>query len=349
MNQGRRPLAMPSSTHSRISAAVLHRILPAVRLFDAHAEDAADRLASHGGAIFLAVLPVGPGSHQAAARLAVGEQRGRQFADALHVQFAQRSSAGVGDIARRRVDLADLVVPQPPELEQALLPPHDIGAAAGSCGSFGARQIEARWPPGNSAGSARSSTSPNPSQRLLKMPSTWYSETISRVHLGHEFEVIWTQRAGDPQLRHRPVASRLPCGVHRDPVRMGVVDVLVRRVRIGAGEHHHAHLAAAGHEFAEGIARAEPLAAIVQRDLGGIVGDATPRAQTSGIGVRALEVVQPEARIVLAGVVLDQRQLRPPHGTVEPARRLRSRRGLPEQRKSGTSDRGRPQKVPAIR
>ena len=65
--------------------------------------------------------------------------------------------------------------------------------------------------------------------------------------------------------------------------------------------------------------------------------------------MRAAEVVQPEGKVVLAGVVLDQRQLGPPHRAVEPAGRFGSRRGLPEQRKSGTSDRGRPQKVSAIR
>ena len=60
----------------------LHRVLPAVRLLHAHAEDADDRLAAHRGAVFLGVLAVGPGGHQPAARLAVGEERGGQLADA---------------------------------------------------------------------------------------------------------------------------------------------------------------------------------------------------------------------------------------------------------------------------
>ena len=98
----------------------LHRVLPAVRLLDAHAEDAPDRLAAHRGAVLLGGLAVGPRGHEPAPRLAVGEQRRGELADGLHVERAGRAAPGVRDHARVGVDLADLPVPEPPELEEAL-------------------------------------------------------------------------------------------------------------------------------------------------------------------------------------------------------------------------------------
>ena len=138
--------------------AVLHRVLPAVRLFDAHAEDAADGLVAHGGTVLLGVFAVGPGSHQAAARLAVGEEDGGELADGLHVEVAEGAAAAVGDVAGGRIDLADLGVPEAPEFEQALLAPGDVGAARGVLRIVGARQIDGRRRRGSSRGSARSST-----------------------------------------------------------------------------------------------------------------------------------------------------------------------------------------------
>ena len=86
----------------------------------------------------------------------------------------------------------------------------------------------------------------------------------------------------------------LAVGIHRDPVGMRVVHVLVGGVRIGARDDDHAELAASGHQFAERIAVAEPLAAVVQRNLRGIVRDAAAGAQAGRVGMRALEVIEPE-------------------------------------------------------
>ncbi len=130
MNHGRRPLAMPSATQRRISAVALHRILPAVRLLHAHAEDAADRLVAHRGAVLLGVLAVGPRSHQPAARLAVGEQDGRQRADRPSCPACWSRRRRVGDEAGVGIDAADLRVPEAPQLEKPLLAPKDVGAAA---------------------------------------------------------------------------------------------------------------------------------------------------------------------------------------------------------------------------
>ena len=115
------------------------------------------------------------------------------------------------------------------------------------------------------------------------------------------------------------MAARLAVGFHGDPIRMSVVHVLMRGVGIDARGHHHAEFAAAREHLAEGVAIAEKLAAVMQRHFGGIKGHASAGAQAHGIGVDALEIVEPEAGIVAARIVLDESQLHPPHGPVEPA------------------------------
>src|SRR5207253_5152974 len=107
----------------------LHAVLPPVRFLDADAEDADDRFATQGGAELLAVLAVRPRRRQAAAALPVGDQHRRQFADALHVQRAGRAAAGVGDDAGVGMNLADLRVPEAPQVEKPLLTPEDIGTS----------------------------------------------------------------------------------------------------------------------------------------------------------------------------------------------------------------------------
>ena len=57
------------------------------------------------------------------------------------------------------------------------------------------------------------------------------------------------------------------------------LDVVVGGVRVGPREHDHAELAAALDQLAERVAVAQPAAAVVERDLGGIVGDAAAGAE----------------------------------------------------------------------
>ncbi len=56
-----------------------------------------DGLVAHRGGVFLAVLAVRPGRHEAVACLAIGKQGGREIADGLHVEVAERAAAGVGE------------------------------------------------------------------------------------------------------------------------------------------------------------------------------------------------------------------------------------------------------------
>jgi hypothetical protein len=57
----------------------------------------------------------------------------------------------------------------------------------------------------------------------------------------HEVEVIRPERARNPKLGIGRVPPFIPGGIHRDPIRMRIIDILMRRVWIGAGHHIHPH------------------------------------------------------------------------------------------------------------
>ena len=94
--------------------------------------------------------------------------------------------------------------------------------------------------------------------------------------------------------------------------------VRVNGMRIGARQHHHIQRAAPGDQIAERVTIAQPRTAVMQRDVGGIVGHVAARTQARAVGVDAAEVVEPEVHVETAGVVLRQRQLRPAQRFVEP-------------------------------
>ena len=75
----------------------LHRILPAIGLFEANAEDSADRAATHDGAILLGAPAVRPRRHEPAPCLVVGELNRRELAGGLHVRRSVRDEARLAD------------------------------------------------------------------------------------------------------------------------------------------------------------------------------------------------------------------------------------------------------------
>ena len=297
----------------------LHAVLPAIRFFEADAEDADDRFAAHGGAKFLPVFAIRPRRSQAAAGLAVGDEGGRPFADFLHVERTGRAAAGVRDDAGVRIYFSDFAVPKPPEIEEPLLAPEEVGATGRVLRVVRERQLE----------TARLF------EMLAAMLAITHAGTVPTIdengvhlvarhdfalHLGHKLEVVRAEAARDPQLRRRPVPARLAARVHRDPSRMRVMDVVVSRMRVRAGEDDHAELATTGDQIAERILVAEPLTAMVERHLGRVIRDAAAGAQTNRVRACALEIVEPELRIELAGVILDECELRPTHRSVCPGR-----------------------------
>src|SRR5271155_3721545 len=101
---------------------------------------------------------------------------------------------------------------------------------------------------------------------------------------------------------------------------MRVADVVVGRVWVGPRDDHHTLLTTARYQITERVAVGQPLTAVVEGDLGGGIGDAAAGAQAGCIAKRALEVVEPEREVERARVVLDQGQLGPAHGAINPAR-----------------------------
>src|SRR5262245_26681229 len=146
-------------------------------------------------------------------------------------------------------------------------------------------------------------------------------------HLSHELEVVRSETTCHPKLRIGPVPALPALGVDGDPVRMRVIDILMSRMRIGPGDDIHAELATPRHQFAEAIAVAQILAAVVERNLGRIVGHATAGGKAGRVGMSPAEVIETESGIILARIVFDQRELGPAHETVIPARRGCGRSG----------------------
>src|SRR5439155_547387 len=122
----------------------LHGVFPAIRFFDSDAEDADDGFTAHGRAEFLSVFAVGPGRGKTAAGLTVGDERGCELADFRHVERTGRAASRVRDDAGVGIDLANLAVPELPQVEQALLSPENVSAAGGVLRIAGARQAVTR-------------------------------------------------------------------------------------------------------------------------------------------------------------------------------------------------------------
>src|SRR3954462_14708137 len=139
------------------------------------------------------------------------------------------------------------------------------------------------------------------------------------LHGGHELEIVRPERAGDPHFGRGPVAPDFAVGIHGNPIGMGCLDVVVGGVRISAGNDDHSLLAAARYEFAEWISVCEPLAAMMKGNRRRVISDAAAGAQTGGVPFSATEIIEPELRIELSGIVLDKRQLGPPHWFIDPA------------------------------
>src|SRR5581483_9456527 len=104
-----------------------------------------------------------------------------------------------------------------------------------------------------------------------------------------------------------------------DPVRMRVINILMTRVRVSSRHHVHAEFAAGCGDFSKGIAITEPFAAVMQRDLGWIKSDASAGVKQRCLRVTLLEVIEPERKVVISGIVFDETQLGPAHRPIVPA------------------------------
>ena len=267
-------------------------------------------------------------------RLAVGKKNFRLGANPHHIERTVRT-ARIGYIARMRLEGANRPVPHIPQLEEAILSPSDIRLERGGIADAALfADIGAHHPP-----KRRSLThirQVKTRRRLEIAPATVTianamprpavrKDAVHRIklhdltrHVGHILKVIRPQRTRHPQLRVGPMAHRLTIRPDHDPLRMGIIGVLMHCMWVGARNDIHAQLATPLIEFAKGIAIAHPRRAIVKGDLGRIIADAAPRAQTGRVAMRPLKEIQPKIDIVANRIMLGERQLCPTHGAVKP-------------------------------
>src|SRR6266849_1811948 len=175
-----------------------------MRLLDADAEDPADGFGAERRAVFLRVLAVRPERRQSLSRLTVREKDVRQFANRLHIQRAECAATTICDESRVRCDGADLAVPELPQLKQAPLVPGEIRPARRIARIVRARQYQSSGRlevalavlavahPRSRPPVAEDSVNGVPGRDLA-------------VDLGHELEVVRTQRARHPELGRCPV------------------------------------------------------------------------------------------------------------------------------------------------
>src|SRR6185312_115820 len=105
-----------------------------------------------------------------------------------------------------------------------------------------------------------------------------------------------------------------------DPIRVGSLQVVIGRMRIGADDDHHSQLAAAGNQLSENIPVPQPSAAMMKWNLRGVIRDTSAATQASRIGTGAFEIVEPKSQIELPRIILDQSKLGPAHGFIDPRR-----------------------------
>src|SRR5689334_2289782 len=100
------------------------------------------------------------------------------------------------------------------------------------------------------------------------------------------------------------MTPRLSIGPNGNPIRVRCLDIVVGGVRISPRNHDHPEFSTASHEFAKRIAVTEPLTAVMIRNFCWIIGNASAGAQANGIGLRSLEVIEPELRTEFARIIL---------------------------------------------
>src|SRR5579863_1830493 len=115
------------------------------------------------------------------------------------------------------------------------------------------------------------------------------------------------------------MTHRLAARIDSDPVGVRVVDFLPAGMGVSTRNHIHIHRTTAGQQLAKGVAIAEPGAALLQWNLRGVERHYSACAQAGRVGMNAAEVIEPKLLVVIAGIVLDERKLRPAHGPVIPA------------------------------
>ena len=270
--------------------------------------------ASHHRSQLFRAAPVVPGRCEPPPRLVVGELNGGELAGRLH------AGGTVGNVAGVRVCRLHRGIPALPQVDEPrgapleILPAERI-ARVRCAGQLEAGRILEVLPAVHAVAVASLRRPPVREDAVDLVPGHDLA-----VHLVHELEVVRAECARDPELGVRPVAHRFAVAVHRNPVRMGLSDLVADRVRVRPRHDVHLHRPAALDQLAERIARAQPRAPVMEGDLGRVIRHDPAGTQRGGVGVQPAEIVEPEGRVEAPGIVFDQGQLNPSHRPVEPAR-----------------------------
>src|SRR4051794_13978114 len=119
-----------------------------------------------------------------------------------------------------------------------------------------------------------------------------FGDNLAR-HLRHEFKVVGAKSTSDPALGRGPVAALVALDIDGHPFRMRGGGLVADRMRIGARNDDHVHLAATLDQVAKRIGSLfHPGAAMMVLDFGGIIRDAAASTEAGGIGVNAAEIIE---------------------------------------------------------
>ena len=144
-------------------------------------------------------------------------------------------------------------------------------------------------------------------------------DVVARNDLAHDVEqilvVIRPIHAG-----HEAVLGleRLALAVGRHPVRMGIGEFTGDAVGIHAGKDDQANRAGGRDDVAEEIAVIEVLGLVLERELGGVVGDDAAGVDDDALHARAAPVIEPEGEVVSGRVDLGDVGLAPAEGAAIP-------------------------------
>ncbi len=302
--------------------AALYGILPAILVVDAHAGKSRNRLHGHRRSIFLGAHSRHPRGHEAMPALSIGYGGGRKLREGFHIEFAESASTRVRQITCVRIDLLNHRIPNMAQLKQSFLMPGHVLPSRRIARIAGARQVESRKLtkiPAAVLAVAHTRSSPAIGKDGIRLV---HSHDLF-VHRGHELEVIRSKSARQPEIPVGRMSHLVALFIDHQPVRMGIVDILMTCVRVGSRHDVHAKIAACCGHLPEGVVVPEPFTAVVKRNPGRIEGDASPRVEQRGVGVNPLEVIEPESEVVSTRIVLDKIHLGPAHRTIVPAGFLR--------------------------
>ena len=137
-------------------------------------------------------------------------------------------------------------------------------------------------------------------------------------HLGQVLVVIRTVDAGGVLVGG---AIGIAVGGAREPVGMGLIEVLGRSVGIHAGHHHQSVFVRSLRDFAIEIAAVQELRAVMQGEFAGVIGDDPACIDDDALHRGPFPVIPPPRNVVLDRILFGNVSLPPTKGAQVPGGR----------------------------